>query len=173
MALYAYNDNYSPRLRKAFFIYLIYYLFSCTTLLHAQENTGDKHNNQSSLSMWVNEGFVSISAKEASFKEVVKRLALGLGVDFEFLLKADRKLSIDFSNLPWDKALHRLSENYAYSTNESGTLIKLYFYPKGESSSFGEKNTDSALDMIHKSKDKQKSFVFEFDPLNGGNLHSE
>ncbi len=160
-------------MRKSIIPYIVCYFVTCTSLVYAQENNDNKHINQSTLSVRVNEGLVSISAKEASFKEVVKRLALGLGVDFEFLLKADRKLSMDFSNLPWDKALQKLSEDYAYSTNESGALTKLYFFPIGESASFTEKGTDLTVNTIQKSKNKQKSFVFEFDPLNNGVVRTE
>ncbi len=144
--------------RISLFFLCLATLFFCLPLLADT-------NPASSLVVSVEQNQISVQAINASLKETVEKVAHELAVGVEAMISDEERITIEFTNLPWDQAVKQLSQNYASVTDASGVLTKLIFYPVGED---GNSNRASSLSNSKNQTDHKvgsgKSFVFEFDP---------
>lgn len=138
---------------------------------------------QQNFALTVTDGLLSLKARDASLRAIVKEIGARLNIEVVARVPEEETVTKEFSNLPLEEALKRLSTDYVYlrdAQREEGAITKLFILPKGEPGepmqSAGQATEPVAKEpLVHaerkakyrsadKDEQRPQPFQFEFDP---------
>lgn len=125
----------------------------------AYGETEGKVEEKAGFELTVKDDLISLSAKDASLKEIIEELGSSMKIDVIGNIPEGEKISVKFDRLSLKDALEKLSSNYGYvidSGKEENKIAKMIILPKGEESRIQEREGTTPV--------KHEPFKFEFDP---------
>jgi len=141
------------------------------------DGSGNESESKGSYSLTINENLITLSATNASLREIVEDIGLRMKVEVVTHISHDETISLKFDNLSLEESIRRLSTNHVYlmdSEKEKGGITKIVLVPKGQekvSSVRIQERTMSNKFSREKSKKKTSGkssetvpFKFEVDP---------
>jgi hypothetical protein len=117
-------------MRKLFNIFLLFaFCGFLTSLAHAQDNS-------SKYRIGLDDGLLTISAKNADLSRILSRVAEEADILIKFPENLSKQITIKLSSVPVRKALRRIlrGENYAF-VYEGGDISEVYVVPKSSARS--------------------------------------
>lgn len=130
-----------------------------------------------SYSLTIEENVISLSATNASLKEIVEEIGHRMKIEVVTHIRNDETISIKFDDLPIEESIRRLSTNHVYlidSEREKGRIAKIVILPKGQGKvSSGRIKEQTRRDTYSQATSQKKTsgkssesvpFKFEFDP---------
>ncbi|MDR4497674.1 MAG: hypothetical protein MRK02_07130 [Candidatus Scalindua sp.] len=152
-------------------ILLLMSLFVISTLLLEEKAFGNAKKDteeQSGFELTVKDDLISLSAKDASLKEIMKEMGRKMVVDVVGNIPEEEKVSVEFNGLSLTDALEKLSSNYGYQMDsEKGeNIAKIIVLPKRkETATVGITAKESEIqERESKESNRPEPFKFEFDP---------
>ncbi len=101
----------------------------------ADGNPEAKSEDKADFVLTINEGLISLNAKNASLKEIVEEIGRRMKIEVDAHIPKDEKVTLEFEKLSLEDAIKRLSTNYVClmdSKKEEGRITKIVLLPKGE-----------------------------------------
>ncbi len=119
------------------FIYLLPFLVIPTTLFgwEAGKKSEEKLEGNTDFDLSIKEGNISLSAKDASLKEVLKEIGQRIKVEVVGNIPEGEKVSVKFDKLSIVAALEKLGINYGYlmgSERGEKKIFKIFALPRGK-----------------------------------------
>lgn len=106
----------------------------------------------------VDEGGVTLHAKDASLAAVIRSLGEKAGIQVIEALPADERVTVDVESQTLESSIKLLAPRYVAVFNESGQVRQLYLLPKGA-------DPDRSATGVPAQESEQEPFKFSFDPL--------
>ncbi len=108
-----------------------------TTLFGSEtgEKTEEKLERNTDFDLSIKGGNISLSAKDASLKEVLKEIGRKMKVEVVGYMPEEEKVSVEFDKLSIVEALEKLAINYGYITESEGgekKIVKIIVLPRGK-----------------------------------------
>ena len=92
--------------------------------------------NKADYFLRIEKGFISLSAKDASLKQIVEEIGRELNIEVVAHISQDDRITAEFQALPLEDALKRLSSNYyvhySKAENDKDKISKIVLLPKGD-----------------------------------------
>jgi len=124
-----------------------------------------KSTRQAPFTLTIENNLISLTARDASIKAILEALGRRMNIAVVAAIPPEEMITTEFTKLPLQDALKKLSENHAYVTDsakETGRITKIMVTP-------GEKGVARAVSPAHQSirdmaSSQPEPFRFEFDP---------
>ncbi len=119
-----------------------------------------KSEEKAGFELMVKDGLISLSAKDASLKEVIEELGNSMKIDVIGNIPEEEKISAKFEEVSLKDALEKLSSNHGFlmdSDYGNSKIAKIIILPKGKESRVQE--IERTIPVKH------EPFEFEFDPM--------
>ena len=159
----------------------------------ADRNSKRKSESKADFVLTIKDDLISLSAKDASLKEVVEEIGKRMKIEVVAHISDDEKVSMEFEKLSLEDAIERLSRNYVYEKeSDKGKITKIMLLRKGkeemlskpttkepeikkgeglmEPGSRGKEGVTQQPEVEGEDKEKPprpEPFKFEFDPSEG------
>ncbi len=122
-----------------------------TTLFgwEADEKSEEKLEGKTDFDLSIKEGNISLSAKDASLKEVLKEIGQRIKVEVVGNIPEGEKVSVEFDKLSIVEVLEKLFINYGYITESEGgekKITKIIVLPR-EKETMPYRSTTKGFEM--------------------------
>ncbi len=116
-------------------LFLSLFIFFTSPLFggEAERKVDYKKEDKSDFVLTIKEGLISLSARDASIKDVVEEIGRRMKIEVYANIHEEEKVTIEFGKLSLEDAIKRLARNYVYEKkSEEGKITKIMLLPKGE-----------------------------------------
>jgi len=123
---------------------------------------------QKGFYLTVEDGLISISANDASLKEILEEIGEIMKVEVVVNLPEEERISVQFHRRSLADVLDKLSSNYGYIMNtEDGEnkIARIFLLPKGKETDKGRLLYPEIKETVKDEKLQPEPFKFAFDPL--------
>ena len=88
----------------------------------------DNADMQFNYVLTIEEGIISLDAKNTSLKQIFEEIGVRMGIEVEAMISDEEIISLSFKKLSLEDAIRKLSANHAYiidSDKEKGQITKI------------------------------------------------
>ena len=98
--------------------------------------SGEEATREADFVLTIRNDLISLSAKDASIKQIMEEIGQEMNVEVEALIPEDDRITIEFQALSLEDALKKLSSNYylhySKAENDKDKISKIVLLPEGE-----------------------------------------
>ncbi len=119
-----------------------------------------KSEEKAGFELMVKDGLVSLSAKDASLKEIIEEIGRSMKIEVIGNIPEEEKVNVKLDEVSLKDALEKLSSSHGFlmdSDYGDSKIAKIIILPKGKESMVQE--TESTIPAKH------EPFKFEFNPM--------
>lgn len=164
--------NRKKRIGKYYGVVILLFmsLLVIPTLLFGENAFGNaerESEEKSSFELTVKDDLITLSANDASLKEIVEEIGEKMNIKAVANIHAEEKISVEFERLSLTKALEKLSSNYGYIMNtekDKKKIARIFVLPKGKNTAKGKLSKPEPEGTVKEKKTQLEPFKFEFDP---------
>lgn len=116
-------------------LFLPLFIFTSVLFGGEAERKADvnKPEGKADFILTIEEGLISLNAKDASLKEIVEEIGRRMEIEVVANIPDEEKITMEFEKLSLEDAIERLARNYVYEKkSEEGKITKIVLLPKGE-----------------------------------------
>jgi len=144
-------------------------VISSSLFIGKADGEGEEVVEQKGFYLMVEDGLISISANDASLKEILEEIGKRMKIAVVVNIPEEERINVKFHRLSLADSLKKLSSNYGYIMNtEDGEkkFASIFVLAKGKetlSTTFDTKESMSN-ETVDKVPEQPEAFKFEFDP---------
>lgn len=132
------------RLLITFAIFLAGVYLSSALAGQSNEKSKEQSVEKREFELTIQEGLISLSAKEASVSAIVEEIGRQMSIDVDAYIPGEEKITVEIDKVSLEAAIKRLSERFVYVTDSSkddNKITKIYLLPKGEQAVLSSKES--------------------------------